>query len=873
MNQAKAPHKVIEFKDWRPSLIALERMGGVFSKASKEASALAYVLMEDPDAWRKQKLTDNGCQIPKAVKIDLPGRARMIFIADSGCVILLYAGSHDNAERWCEKNDGIKFFADKSGKVVPIVTAGRTHEPQAPTVATKPLLQLLRKPERDVLLGHLPKLHQTHVLTLESSCSDEDIEASADGLADGAFASLLTDVLIDLRSDRVDTATRAIQEFEGTLKPIEEIIAEGVSPTPGPGMSVLPKDQRFYEELLKHYAKSSTLKDWMLLLHPDQESIVTRSFDGPAMLCGISGSGKTCVLVRRAMELAGRHPGETFLIVTLNRPLARLLQKLVNEAAPDTIRDSIQVKSFYDICRELLEEFDPKNIRRYLDVADKTENHVDDVWREYYQYENNNRDATVFSPVHDSLIARNVDAEGYIREEFDLIRSIAPLSDRERYLSAERTGRVHPVPEAWRKLLLQGLVDWEKKCWSVGVMDALGMAVAVHRHSEKIEPRYRSILVDESQDFGSVELDLLNRLAKPGTDNLFLAGDLAQRISLKSRNLTEIGISIPASRRVELSLNYRNSREILEVASRMLLASVPEEHRRDSDFSFVDPETSAFSGPTPRLLSAKSLEGELSAAVQYAEEIIRDTPSANVCIALAGYSEHEVQRFARSNGLRSLHGIDSIENGAIFLSDLENTKGFEFSQMIIVNLVAGEFPSPRCPEGEEWREACRLYVAMTRPRTDLTLSYHGALSPALEPVRDALLEAEWRDYVEGAARTFGTPKRLESLRWDPAESVEHLPLGDCTAAQFLLRKEARGLEIEFIGRLRELVTGARRVLNGEVREWRTMGEFAIDILQFPAARRVAGSYTTEQLRRLGPIISGRNKKPPAGGTLRLRSEI
>ena len=47
-----------------------------------------------------------------------------------------------------------------------------------------------------------------------------------------------------------------------------------------------------------------TLEQCQLFLHPDQRSLVERTFSGPARLRGISGSGKTVVALHRARRLA-----------------------------------------------------------------------------------------------------------------------------------------------------------------------------------------------------------------------------------------------------------------------------------------------------------------------------------------------------------------------------------------------------------------------------------------------------------------------------------------------------------------------------------------------------------------------------------------
>lgn len=58
---------------------------------------------------------------------------------------------------------------------------------------------------------------------------------------------------------------------------------------------------------------------------------------------------------------------------------------------------------------------------------------------------------------------------------------------------------------------------------AVGVIDYMDLVTAVTRHIDKITPRYRCILVEEAQDFGSVELSILRKLAKQDKTTSFSA--------------------------------------------------------------------------------------------------------------------------------------------------------------------------------------------------------------------------------------------------------------------------------------------------------------------------------------------------------------
>ena len=288
-------------------------------------------------------------------------------------------------------------------------------------------------------------------------------------------------------------------------------------------------------------------------MHPEQEAVVNEDFSGPSLLSGVSGSGKTCVAVKRAIRLAEANKQSEVLLITLNRSLAGLIRLLVDQASISLEeRMRIKVISFFELCQELLTEFEPNNTRSYRDVAWRGGSgkgggeHIDEIFREYYRCWHNNNDAGVLIPPHISLTAQGISAETYLREEFDWIRSALPEESRDQYLSMQRSGRKYPIQDTWRRLFLTGLIGWERKMQFVGVIDYLGLTTALSRHLGNLASRYNHIIVDEGQDFGTTELQILRRLVLPGQNDLFLCGDIAQHVLAKQRNLRQLVLTSPA---------------------------------------------------------------------------------------------------------------------------------------------------------------------------------------------------------------------------------------------------------------------------------------------------------------------------------------
>ena len=108
-------------------------------------------------------------------------------------------------------------------------------------------------------------------------------------------------------------------------------------------------------------------------MHPEQERIRDEDYDGSSQLSGVSGSGKTCIAVSRAIRLAQLGVDRRVLIVTLNRSLSGLISRLVDHAVPDEeVSERIQVKSLFGLFQELLAELEPDRKKYYDSETWKT---------------------------------------------------------------------------------------------------------------------------------------------------------------------------------------------------------------------------------------------------------------------------------------------------------------------------------------------------------------------------------------------------------------------------------------------------------------------------------------------------------------------
>lgn len=864
---------LLQIKDFSDSLQKMYNLGGQNKKRFEKASAIIQALgLNGIEHISKFPTTNHGeTRIKSCVKIDLGDGYRIVTQRCNKCVTFLFVGSHDDCEDWLNKNKGIEIVHDKaSGTLRPMFKSAPNNGivlAPAPKPSTGTLLEKLRRPLLLELLEGVPPVAAMELGQLSGIVPINVIAKCCECIEDAERRELVQDVICFVAADDCENAELRLDEFAGRTTSIDHHdISEILSVKDGDTIRRLVVGSDEYKTWLRRFSLEGDHLEWMLFMHPEQQRIVEEDFDGPAQLSGVSGSGKTCIAVRRALRLAGESDEERVLLVTLNRSLAGLISKLADAAAESTkIRSRIKVSSFFELCQEMLGEFEPDRRLHYDTVSWKLEEHIDEVFREYYRCWANSKKAAVLLPIHQSLCAQNIGSEAYLREEFDWIRTALPFAKRDTYTNTNivrRHGRTYPLKEEWREAILTGLTGWEEKMEAVGVIDYLGLTTALTRHEEKARPRFTKVIVDESQDFGTTELSILRRLVPDGKNDLFLCGDIAQHVLPKHRILTEAGIEIDRRKR-QIRRNYRNTRQILEAAYEVLCQNLREEmlDNVEGDLEILDPRYANRSSNKPLVLEAASLEDEIGYARCVVESHLELQPNAHCCIAFAGYSACEVERFAERLDLRALDGSAGFLLEPLVLSDLEQTKGYEFDLVVIVNCCEGILPPHDGPDDEVYRDGCRLYVAMTRAKNDLYLSYHGQPSQWLKESDEKLSFIKWSDVEElHEDNALVAPNKIPEME---DVSCGHPNL--LTGEQYCYTGFALGLSHEAQQKLCELVDG-RGMTRGRISvKWKTIGDLGKDLESNPRTRAMFGPVTSKELREnlsQLPVINSTSGKFP-----------
>ncbi|EMN5129335.1 ATP-dependent helicase [Burkholderia contaminans] len=706
-------------------------------------------------------------RIPNVEKYDLSDAFRLVVQVVDGVEktrAFLFVGNHADAQHWLDTHrnyrwvksatDGtLNFILVTVGENQRHVPADRLDLESPEDFLQLPILRFLSEDEwRRIGLSEPAK-------KIVSEITGSDFEQDADGILDKLdrvtgyeSASLLFDLMWHAHAKEWPELHRRIELFDGdsTISTEAETVV---------AMSSTENSESFItfddSNLLEEFFSKNTLADWMLFLHPEQKSVAEKDLRGPARLRGISGSGKTCVLVHRARYLAKKYR-EPILLVTLTESMRKLLERLADDLC-GVERSLIVTKTMSMLAKDILHESYPNRATSPSPIS--TEQHSRFVEAAAIHIRQNREIAqTPFNLMNQDEL------QAFVRDEISYVRGRLLEKDFDLYGDAQefqRRGRGVPLNQVGRRVVLDGIKFYVEKLQSGRLMDHEGFvssAINLLENANRENGVFRCVLSDEVQDLSELDVALIGRLKTKDGDSiskvengLFLAGDGAQSIYKRGFALRRLGIDI-IGRSYSLKKNYRNTHEILKAAfglvSQYEFADVDEENvSRPST-----PEFAKRHGMRPLLLRCANPLEEANAIAANVKSLLAmgQTPGQICIIGPSVKTRDEVRRALESLDIQSAELRQDVdyESERVKVSTIESAKGHEFSSVFIMGLVEGVLPSAGIGVDEVPREAARLYVAMTRARESLTITY----SPTLNFSASRFLTAIQQDCDEAYLR-------------------------------------------------------------------------------------------------------------------------
>ena len=463
---------------------------------------------------------------------------------------------------------------------------------------------------------------------------------------------------------------------------------------------------------LVRYAEGELIT-FLLKLDPAQERLTRWALQGPTLVKGGAGTGKSTVAlyrVRAVLERKGARPDETVLFTTYTRALERATGQLLDQLLPPAMRARVRVSTCDTIAREVVAA--SRAVGSFADAG---------VLRKML------RDLrSTFEPAGPSSFERKLRAKAlarlsddYLLEEFEWVIEGRDLASLDEYLAAPRPGRGVVLGEKLRAAVWELRAAFQERIAAARLetFPDLRREALARLRAGLFPTRFDHVVVDEEQDLSPASLALLAELAASPA-GIFLAADAKQ--SLYSRNYTFASAHPRLDFRGRTALLARNYRSTAEIDRAAFAVLAPESGET------LEASESPHSGPLPVIARGMEPAEEGAWAARFLRQMAKHlrlqvqagavlVPDAEAGVALAQSLQREgvAARYFPGKEL-------DLREPVVKVLTLHSAKGLEFPMVVLAGLRPGTWPTPEsfiAPEAcdEAMRNHRRLlYVGMTR---------------------------------------------------------------------------------------------------------------------------------------------------------------
>ena len=694
--------------------------------------------MSDPSANGLNMETVEGAKDSaiKLLRVDKGYRA--IAFEVSRDIMFVHVDEHDKAYRWA-RNRRVKMDIDTNR--VRIFKEQNEELPiDVPHETEQVRLFANINDERLSVLGVLPE----EIPAIRELSTVESLEASEDNLD-----SLTFQVLYGLAAGYSDEDIRVqtgVMRETGDSAPvsIEDMDFSRMIETDESRQTIFISDPENQTELRRFLEGS--LDGWRVFLHPEQRKIAYRDYNGPAMVRGGAGTGKTVVAMHRAKYLADQvtqnqdRARQRILFTTFTTSLAHDIKENLKTLCPEYLDGPVPLIEVVNLDRWVSQFLKRKNFKREVAFFGESHERLEEIWE------------TVFS---EHEIPEGL-TESFVKAEWKQIIQAKGLLDRQAYLMASRVGRGTALNRRKRAALWKLFESYRIYMLDEGLVepdDAYREAVEIIKAEGPGLP-YFSVVVDEAQDMGEQAFRLLRQIIPENPENdrnsLFIAGDAHQRIYGRKASMSSCGINIRGRSR-RLRLNYRTTGEIRKWAVSVLEGVDVDD--LDDGIDTLKGYVSLLHGSSPELAEYACESEELDGLEKWVHDLTDgqtdgqtegQTELSDIAVLCA--NNRNVDRVAqrlKEAGIDTRvlgSGYDDRKNAGVRVATMYRAKGLEFFAVAIPFMSDTVFPSPKMlhnavddadREDIVIRSRSLLHVAATRAKKALRVSWSGEPSKTI----------------------------------------------------------------------------------------------------------------------------------------------
>lgn len=454
------------------------------------------------------------------------------------------------------------------------------------------------------------------------------------------------------------------------------------------------------------------------VLTEEQEQCVSYN-SGDLLVRGIAGSGKSLVLLERALYFNRKAIENNKTIKVGIFTYANTLVKYTNDIAYSSLssKNMIEVSTLDSYCMGVCYQMTGRSqniIDNYLKkklIKNALSNHK-------IKSENKNH----------RFYRESVE---FWSEEFKWIKE-KYLKSSDEYINSDRIGRGSKI----RMSTSDKRISWEiyemycKEVYSSGMIDWEDIYIYILDNKDKIpnNKKFDYVFIDEAQDLSLVKLKVARLLSQK---SVTIAADQAQKIYRTSFTWKDVGVDVRGRGSKLLKESFRSTRQIIQLAD-SLLDKNKNILKRSGEYT--EPILPKENGPKPIIVCCAdeySQENELKNRI---ENEFLENPNSVIGVLYRTISEkNKIEQWLAFINIHceEVKGKDnwSILKPGVKLITLHSAKGLELDTVYIPKVEKNVIPPSMDDfDSEEIEEALSierslLYVGMTRARRKLVLLY------------------------------------------------------------------------------------------------------------------------------------------------------
>ncbi|MBM3272569.1 hypothetical protein FJY94_04840 [Candidatus Kaiserbacteria bacterium] len=458
------------------------------------------------------------------------------------------------------------------------------------------------------------------------------------------------------------------------------------------------------------------LSSFLLKLDPEQEKLVDWALEGPTLIKGGPGSGKSTVAMYRVRSILARagetdRPAPSVLFTTYTNALVSVSRQLLAQLLGG-MAGRWQVSTVDSLAMDIFKE------------ASKSEPRVAPIeeWKQAIRAARLSSTPDFGNALENRIVAAALASldDDYLLNEMETVIEGRGYTSLQQYLAADRQGLGKPFDKRMRRAVWELYVAVKRILAGKGLMSWGDIR---HRANEAARSqrvsKWDHVIVDEAQDLTPMALSLCVELAADPR-HIFLAADSSQSIYNRGFSYSKVHEQLDVSHRTRiLRRNYRTTREIALGALEVI-----------QGFGAGDEETLAQTsihyGPKPVLYVSDQEGAQVDRIIDYilrqAKNLELSAGAAAVLCPTNQIAEH-VAALCTRKGLPAKYMSGralKLETPEVKVMTIHSAKGLEFPIVAIPMVHQGVLPralpdgSSDDPEKHEQQQRRLLFVGLTR---------------------------------------------------------------------------------------------------------------------------------------------------------------